>query len=390
MSLQAKRDEAQKIIIEMRALNDKASNENRDLSADELANYNNLDARFDALQEQIKRAEKLEERERFMDAPALSEPKENEREKSLNESELNAAFFRMLAKSPSEQFAAARALNITTEADGGFTIPKSFVNSVIQKLNKETLMRPLCSVMQTTNTTQIPVEGQRATFNWLTEAQAFSETDVKFSKFELAAHKCGGVIKLSTEILQDSGIDIESYVRGKMFDALNDLEEQAFLNGDGANKPTGVTNGLTAAVTTAAANAVTYEEVLELYYSLEKGYRANAVFIVSDSFEKLLRLIKDGNNTPIWQQGLSAGAPNTLLGRPIYTSEYLPAVAKNVTPALFGDFKYYQIADRGTISLQRLNELYATNGQIGLLIQKRVDGKLTLQDAVKSLKMKNQ
>lgn len=388
MSLEIKRDEAQKIINEMRALNDRAQNEKRDFTADEQAKYNALDARFDSLQAEIKRAEKLAEREKFMDeSPSYSGASQGERE-AMSERELNSAFFRMLAKSPGEQHQLARALNITTDADGGFTVPKSFAGSVIEKLNKETLMRKISSVISTSSTTQIPVEATRPSFAWLAEAAAFTETSAQFSKIELNAHKCGGVIKLSTEILEDSSIDIENYIRNKMYDALSDLEEQAFLNGTGANQPTGVCSGLTASVTTAAPTTIKYEEVLDLYYALAKSYRANACFIVSDSFEKQLRLIKDNNGMPIWQPALSAGAPNTLLGRPIYTSEFLPAGAKDAMSAIFGDFSYYQIADRGGISLQRLNELYAINGQIGLLIQKRVDAKLTLADAVKALKMK--
>lgn len=388
MSFELKQ-EATQIINEMRALNDRAKSEKREFSADEQAKFNALDERFNTISAQIKRAEKLLEAERFMNSAPSHETPSEQNERAIDESERTSAFFRMLAKSPGEQHQLSRALGITTDADGGYTIPKAFASSVIEKLNKETLMRKISSVISTSSTTQIPVEATRPEFKWLAEATAFSEVSATFDKIELNAHKCGGVIKLSTEILEDSSIDIESYIRNKMYDALSDLEEQAFLNGTGTNQPKGVCNGLTASVTTATQTTIKYEEVLDLYYALAKSYRANAVFIVSDSFEKQLRLIKDGNGLPIWQPSLQAGAPNTLLGRPIYTSEFLPAVAKDAMPAIFGDFSYYQIADRGGISLQRLNELYAINGQIGLLIQKRVDAKLTLADAVKALKMKN-
>lgn len=388
MSFELKQ-EATQIINEMRALNDRAKSEKREFSADEQAKFNALDERFNTISAQIKCAEKLLEAERFMNSAPSHETPSEQNERAIDESERTSAFFRMLSKSPGEQHQLSRALGITTDADGGYTIPKAFASSVIEKLNKETLMRKISSVISTSSTTQIPVEATRPEFKWLAEAAAFSEANATFSKIELNAHKCGGVIKLSTEILEDSSIDIENYIRNKMYDALSDLEEQAFLNGTGTNQPKGVCNGLTASVTTATQTTIKYEEVLDLYYALAKSYRANAVFIVSDSFEKQLRLIKDSNGMPIWQPSLQAGAPNTLLGRPIYTSEFLPAVAKDAMPAVFGDFSYYQIADRGGISLQRLNELYAINGQIGLLIQKRVDAKLTLADAVKALKMKN-
>ena len=102
--------------------------------------------------------------------------------------------------------------------------------------------------------------------------------------------------------------------------------------------------------------------------------------------------LKDGESQYIWKPSLEIGKPDTILGRPVHTSQYMPALAgttadKNKKVMLFGDFGYYWIGDRGSRTLKRLNELYAVTDQVGFIGTQRVDGKLILTDAVKCLKM---
>ena len=80
---------------------------------------------------------------------------------------------------------------------------------------------------------------------------------------------------------------------------------------------------------------------------------------------------------------------DTLLGRPVYTSSYMPAIAAGNKTILFGDLGYYWVADRQGRSFKRLNELYAATGQVGFLASQRVDGKLVLAEAVKVLAQKS-
>ena len=86
---------------------------------------------------------------------------------------------------------------------------------------------------------------------------------------------------------------------------------------------------------------------------------------------------------------LLKGQPDTLIGNKIYSSSYMPEIGASKIPLLFGDMSYYWIADRQGRIFQRLNELYAATGQIGFRTYQRVDGKLTLPEAVKTLKMKS-
>ena len=155
-------------------------------------------------------------------------------------------------------------------------------------------------------------------------------------------------------------------------------------------KPTGILNatgGASDGVTTATAN-ITFDDVMDLFYSLKAPYRKKAVWLLNDTTVKALRKLKDNNGNYIWQPSVQAGVPDMILNRPYHTSSYVPEVAAGNKVMAFGDFSYYWIADRQGRSFKRLNELYAATGQVGFLASQRVDGKLVLAEAVKVLAQK--
>ncbi|MCX4325494.1 MAG: phage major capsid protein, partial [Lachnospiraceae bacterium] len=156
-------------------------------------------------------------------------------------------------------------------------------------------------------------------------------------------------------------------------------------------KPLGVlaaTGGAETGVTAASATAVTADELMDLYYSLKSPYRKKSVWVLNDSTIKAIRKLKDNNGQYLWQPSLAAGTPDMILGRPIKTSAYMPAIAAGAKTIAFGDFSYYWIADRQGRSFKRLNELFAATGQVGFLASQRVDGKMILAEAVKVLVQK--
>ena len=167
-------------------------------------------------------------------------------------------------------------------------------------------------------------------------------------------------------------------------------KEEAFLIGDGKGKPTGIfaaTGGAENGATTAGA-AITFDDMIELFYSLKSPYRKKAVWVLNEQTVKALRKVKDSNGQYIWQPSVTAGVPDTILNRPYVTSVYAPTPDAGNKAIAFGDFSYYWIADRQGRSLKRLNELFAMNGQVGFLASQRVDGKLILPEAVKTLTIK--
>ena len=141
-------------------------------------------------------------------------------------------------------------------------------------------------------------------------------------------------------------------------------------------------------MTAASATAITAEEVISLFYSLEAPYRENAIWVFNDATMAAIRKLKGNDGQFLWQKALHEGDHETLLGKPVFTSPFMPEIAAGAKPILFGDFNFYWIGDRQGVTFKRLNERYADTGQVGFLATKRVDGKLILPEAIKVLQMK--
>lgn len=289
------------------------------------------------------------------------------------------------------QAPATNALKTGSDPDGGYLVPDEFEKQLIQKLQEANIMRSISHVIQTNNGEhKIPVVASEGTAAWLDEEAAYTESNTQFSQVSLSAHKLGTLIKVSEELLNDSAFDLMSYLAGELGRRLGNAEEKAFLTGTGTNQPTGIlndTNGASAGSTAAKADVLTFDDLIDLFYSLKTPYRQNAVFLMSDDTVKNIRKLKDKNDQYIWQPSTQAGQPDRILNRPVYTSPYMPTLAASAKPILFGDFNYYWIADRQGRTFKRLNELYAVNGQVGFLGSQRVDAKLILPEAVKTLSM---
>ncbi|PID82088.1 MAG: phage major capsid protein, partial [Clostridiales bacterium] len=182
---------------------------------------------------------------------------------------------------------------------------------------------------------------------------------------------------------------IESYISKEFARRIGTREEEAFFIGDGNGKPLGIlanTGGADVGVTAKSATAITADELIDLFYSLRAPYRKTAVWILNDATVKEVRKLKDNNGQYLWQASIASGTPDTILGRPVYTSSYMPVIGASKKTIAFGDFNYYWIADRQGRSFKKLNELYAPTGQVGFLGSERVDGKLILSEAIKVLK----
>ena len=279
-----------------------------------------------------------------------------------------------------------------TDSEGGYLVPDEFERTLVQKLTAANVLRPLCHVIQTSyGDRKIPVVASKGTADWVDEEGTYPLSDDSFSQVVLGAYKLATMIKVSEELLSDSIFDIEGYVSEQFGKRIGDKEEDAFLTGNGVSKPIGIlhtTGGAEVGVTTAGASAITGDELIDLVYSLRAPYRKSAVFVLNDTTVKLLRKLKDGDGQYLWRPGITENAPDTILGHRIVTSEFMPGVSAANKSIAFGDFSYYWIADRQGRTFKRLNELYATTGQIGFLASQRLDGKLILPEAIKVLQQK--
>ena len=367
------------------------------VSAEDAVIYDKMEADIVNLGKEIGRLERQEALEtefnKAVNTPLTGKPVMPDMDEKTGRAsnEYKKAFWNVMRiKNPRHDL--FNALSVGQDSEGGYLVPDEFERTLVQTLEEENIFRKLAKIIQTSSgDRKIPVVVTKGTAAWLDEGEEYDESDSVFGQTSIGAYKLGTMIKVSDELLNDSVFNIESYIAIEFARRIGAKEEEAFLVGDGDGKPTGIfaaTNGAQVGITAGAANAITADEVIDLVYSLKAPYRKNAVFLMNDATVKAIRKLKDGQGQYLWQPSLTAGTPDTLLNRPVHTSAYAPILEAGAKSIAFGDFGYYWIADRQGRSFKRLNELFATTGQVGFLASQRVDGKLILPEAVKVLQQK--
>ena len=282
-------------------------------------------------------------------------------------------------------------LQVGEDTEGGYLVPNEFEKKLIEALEEENIFRPLATCIHTSSgDRKIPVVSTKGEAVWMEEEEAYTLSDDTFGQLSLSAYKVGTAIKISEELLNDSVFDLPAYIAKEFARRIGAKEEEAFVAGDGVGKPTGIfaASGGAQEGTTSSGATISFDDMIELFYSIKSPYRKKAIWLLNEQTVKALRKIKDNTGNYIWQPSVSNGIPDTILNRPYVTSVYAPTVEAGSKAIAFGDFSYYWIADRQGRSMKRLNELFAMNGQIGFLASQRVDGKLILPEAVKVLTMK--
>ena len=284
----------------------------------------------------------------------------------------------------------ARAMNTLTGEDGGYLVPETWYNSIIEKKVPATVVRRYATVVNITNTMNIPCEGAGLVASWNVEGGTVVEKQAKFTNAILELRKMIFTIPVTTELLEDNAFNIESFLAGLSGRVMAQGEEQAFMNGTAAgNQPVGILQSGITPTATASSTAVTAEEIIAFFYDLPTQYMANATWFISAGFAAAVRKLTTGTGgVPLWQDSLALGQPPTLLGRPVEISSQLGNVAAGQNVATLGDVSYYYIGDKGSLSVKRLNEVYAVTDSVGFQFRQRTSGVLTNTDAIKVLKMK--
>jgi len=400
------------LIEEMRTITVTAEADSRDLTAEEAQEFDRRETAADELERRARRMEKLlgvtpaggrtinaDDPDDGGDGGDGGEPEPpktlaefRERRSGVrpqDEAEYRVAFYNWItaADSSAVTHEEYRVLSKASAGAGLNLVPTDFRNELVNALREFGVMRQISRVITTDSgeTMQIPSVTSHGTAAWTAENAAFTPSDEVFGQASLSAYKAATIILVSEELLEDSAFDLEAYIRQEFGLRIGILENTAYVVGDGSGKPTGVATQASAGVSFAGAAAITADELIDLYHSLLSPYRRNASWVFKDSTIKLVRKLKEGGATGqyLWQPGLVAGAPDTLLGRPVYVDPDMAAATTGLISVLFGDFSFYWIRDVNGIAFQRLNELYAANGQVGFRAYHRTDGKLMNTAAVK-------
>lgn len=359
------------------------------ISSEDAAIYDKMEADVVNLGKEIDRLEKQSaidmELSKAVGSPILEKPLAKKIITGRASDEYKKDFLNVLRGKPQIY----NVMQESIDADGGFLVPEEFENQIVTALEENNVIRSIAKTITTAAERKIPIAATHSVAQWTPENGAYAESNPTFGQKTIDAFKLTDLVKVSTELLQDSMFNLESYISSEFARAFGIAEEQAFCTGTGVGQPTGIftENGGEVGITLSSASNITCDNIIELVHSLKSPYRRNAVFLMNDSTVSMLRKLKDTNGAYLWQPSLQAGQPDRLLGYPLYTSPYVPTVKAAAMPIAFGDFSNYWIADRMGRSIQRLNELYAGNGQVGFIATERVDAKVILSEGIKLLQM---
>ena len=364
---------------------------NGNLSAEDAATYNRMEAEIEELTNSIDRQQRAERREQELskpiNSPIIGKPYKDETQGEVKAGRASDEYKKAMLNAMRTNFRqVSNVLQEGVDADGGYLVPIEYDKRLIDVLTEENIMRGLATKITTSGEHKINIAATKPAAAWIEEGGALTFGDATFDQIYLDAFKLHVAIKVTEELLYDSAFNLENYIITEFGKALANAEEDAFLNGDGRGKPLGIftrTGG--GQLIGTLSSALKSDDLLDLVYGLKRPYRKNASFIMNDGTLAQIRKLKDNNGAYIWQPSYKEGEPDRVLGYKVNTSAYAPTDAIS-----FGDYKYYNIGDRGTRSFKQLNELFAGNGMIGFVAKERVDGKLILQEAVKILGLKTE
>lgn len=361
------------------------------LSAEDAAAYDKMEAEVVALGKEVDRLERQAsidaEMGKPVSAPIVNAPTNPQEGKKGRASDMYRKA--MLSAIRSNFRNVSDILQEGVDADGGYLVPEEYDSRLIDVLTEECILRNLGTKITTSGERKINIAGTKPAASWIEEGGALTFGEATFSQIILDAYKLHVAIKVTEELLYDNAFQLESYLIDQFGKAIANAEEDAFLNGDGSHKPTGLLTSAATGITT-SGNNITADELISLVYTLKRPYRKNAAFLVNDQTLSAIRKLKDANQAYMWQPSYQMGEPDRLLGYPIYTTPFMPTIAAGKAVLAFGDYSYYNIGDRGTRSIQELRELFAGNGMVAFVMKERVDGKLVLPEAVQLLKMKGE
>lgn len=287
---------------------------------------------------------------------------------------------KMLASHEHRQFRFRNAQGVTTPSAGGFTVPEGFVANLERAMLQFGGMLGVADVMRTDTGQELLWPTVNDTSNsgeLIGENTAQNSQDVTFGAKAFHAYKYSSkLILVSVELLEDSAFDLAAQIGSIAGERLGRIQNLHWTTGDGSAKPEGIVTGATSGVTAASATAFTCDELYALKHSVDPAYRAGAMWMMKDATLLALKKLKDGMGRYLWQAGTAMGAPDTYDGDPIVINQDMASVATGTKPIVYGQLSKYKIRQVREIRLRRLVERYAEYDQEGFVAFVRCDGAL--------------
>jgi len=274
----------------------------------------------------------------------------------------------------------------SNEDSGGVLITPDLHNQIISSVHNKSIMRLLASSENiSTSALDIVIEDGKFGFGWVENTEKRDDTETpKLKKKTIHVHEVFAQPKATQRLIDDSAINIESWLSERLSDSFARAENEVFLNGDGDKKPFGLLRNNQIERIEVGAN-VTPEILLNLINHLDEEYISSATFLMNRATLSIIQGMKDENGRFIWQQSMSDPLKQTIFGVPVVCMSHMPNIADNALAIAVGDFKAtYKIVDRSNVSIMR--DPYTDKPFVKFYAVKRVGGDVVNPDAMKFAK----
>ncbi len=387
------------IATEMRAIHEKVGESV--MTEEQRAEWNRAHTEFEKLDEQIKREEQL----RSLDQEFVDDNEQEQRNNPENDPEAakverrNLAFDRFvrsgfgeLSAEEKQALKELRAQGTSPDEKGGYTVPTQMLNKIIDQMKAYGGIASVAQILNTSNGQDITwstSDGTEEEGELLGENTAASEQDVEFGTAILGAKKLSSkIIRVSNELLQDSGVSIEAYLGSRIAQRIGRGEAKYLVKGTGAGTPL-QPKGLDASVTgtVEASAAFGWKDINALAHKLDPAYRNGPKFRLAfnDDTLKNLKEMEDAQKRPLWLPSIAGVAPSTILGMQYVVDQAIDKMEAGKKFIFCGDFDRFILRRVTYMTLKRLVERYAEYDQTAFLAFHRFDCVLEDTSAIKAL-----
>lgn len=378
-----------------KALLDAAAEAKRDLTAAEEEEYQRYNSELDTLAQRVKDLEEAEQRNKDADEALrklLDRPVEPGQEQRTQADDVEKGL-RSFLNGERREFEVKpegrvnfRALSKLTAGAGGNTVPTSFYDQLIAHMIEVSgVLSAGPTVLNTSSgeNLDVPTTTAHSTAALTAEAAAIAASDPAFTKRTLSAYKYGALIQVSRELIDDTAVDLLGYLAMQAGRACGNALGVHLVTGTGTNQPAGIVTGATLGVTggTGVTGAFTADNLIDLFYSVIAPYRnsPSCGWMMKDATGASLRKLKDTTNQYLWQPGLTQGAPDLLLGKPVNTDPNVAAVGLSAKSVVFGDVSQYFVRLAGGVRFERSDEFAFSSDLVTFKAVVRGDGVLVDQ-----------
>lgn len=392
------------IATDMRALHDKIGDTT--WTDEQRTQWNAAKSELDSLDERIKREEELrrqdqtyidgnenEQRQQMDNDPTNPVAKPDERRAAAFDKFLRHGFGELSAEER-QAIKELRAQGTSPDAKGGYTVPTQMLNKIVDSMKAYGGIASVAQILNTSNGQDITwstSDGTSEEGELLGENSEASEEDATFGTAILGAKKLSSkIIRVSNELLQDSGVDIEAYLAARIGQRIGRGEAKYLVQGSGAGtpvQPKGLITSVTGTVNTAAAAAFTWKEMNSLKHAIDPAYRGGPKYrwAFNDTTLQSIEEMEDDQKRPLWLPDIVGGSPATVLGVPYVIDQAIDNVAAGKKFIFLGDFNRFIVRRITYMTLKRLVERYAEYDQTAFLAFHRFDCVLEDTAAIKAL-----